>query len=80
MIDGRDKAQVRFAQDQVRAFGAASVKVLLTAGDYEEVVKLVQDRVYWLQPDLLTRFQIAHVPSVVTQNGPMVQVEERRIE
>ncbi len=80
VIDGRDKAQVRFAQDQVRAFGAASVKVLLTAGDYEEVAKLVQDRVYWLQPDLLTRFQIAHVPSVVTQNGPMVQVEERRIE
>jgi conjugal transfer pilus assembly protein TraW len=80
VIDGRDKAQVHFAQEQVQKFGAAAVKVLLTDGDYEEVAKVVHDRVYWLQPDLLTRFQLAHVPSVVTQNGPLLQVEERRIE
>ena len=80
VIDGRDKAQVQFAQEQVQKFGAASVKVLLTAGDFEEVAKVIHDRVYWLQPDMLTRFQLAHVPSVVTQNGPMLQVEEHRIE
>ncbi|MDI3467642.1 MAG: hypothetical protein OJF50_006463 [Nitrospira sp.] len=79
VIDGRDARQVEFARRQIGKYGAYEVKVLLTEGDFAVVSTSLQDRVYWLQPDMVTRFQLAHVPSVITQNGPLMQVEEFRL-
>lgn len=79
VIDGRDARQVAFAQDQVRQYGIDAVKVLLSDGDFESVARAVKDRVYWLQPEIIDRFKLQHVPSVVTQNGPVMKVEEVRL-
>ncbi len=79
VIDGRDPKQVAFAKEQIRHYGAYAVKVLLTEGDFEVVANALHDRVFWLQPEILSRFHLAHVPSVVTQNGPLLQVEEVRL-
>jgi len=79
VIDGRDARQVAFAQEQVRQYGIDAVKVLLSDGDFESVAKAVKDRVYWLQPEIIVRFKLQHVPSVVTQNGPVMKVEEVRL-
>lgn len=76
VIDGRNRQQVAFAKQQVQQYGAAFVKVMLTAGDFEAVSKRIQDRVYWVLPEVVTRFKLEHVPSVITQNGPMLKVEE----
>ncbi len=79
VIDGRDARQVAFAQEQVRQYGIDAVKVLLSDGDFESVARAVKDRVYWLQPEIIDRFKLQHVPSVVTQNGPVMKVEEVRL-
>jgi len=76
VIDCRNRQQVAFAKQQVQQYGAAAVKVMLTAGDFQAVSKTIQDRVYWVLPEIVTRFQLEHVPSVITQNGPMLKVEE----
>lgn len=76
VIDGRNRQQVAFAKQQVQQYGAAAVKVMLTAGDFQAVSKTIQDRVYWVLPEIVTRFKLEHVPSVITQNGPMLKVEE----
>ena len=76
VIDGRKLEHVAFAKQQVQQYGAAWVKVMLTAGDFEVVSKAIEDRVYWVLPEIVTRFKLEHVPSVITQNGPMLQVEE----
>jgi conjugal transfer pilus assembly protein TraW len=76
VIDGRNPQQVAFAKQQVQQYGAAWVKVMLTAGDYGAVSKTIQDRAYWVLPEIVTRFQLEHVPSVITQNGPLLKVEE----
>lgn len=76
VIDGRNRQQVAFAKQQVQQYGAVWVKVMLTAGDFEAVSKTIQDRVYWVLPEIVTRFKLEHVPSVITQNGPMLNVEE----
>lgn len=76
VIDGRKLEHVAFAKQQVQQYGAAWVKVMLTAGDFEVVSKAIQDRVYWVLPEIVTRFKLEHVPSVITQNGPMLHVEE----
>ena len=76
VIDGRDAKQVAFAKAQIQQYGAPAIKVLLTDGDVGLVMKEVQDRVYWLQPNILSRFKLEHIPSVISQNGPMMQVDE----
>jgi conjugal transfer pilus assembly protein TraW len=76
VIDGRNPQHVAFAKQQVQQYGAAWVKVMLTAGDYEAVSKAIQDRAYWVLPEIVTRFKLEHVPSVITQNGPMLKVQE----
>ncbi len=76
VIDGRNPQHVAFAKQQVQQYGAAWVKVMLTAGDVEAVSKTIHDRAYWVLPEIVTRFKLEHVPSVITQNGPMLKVEE----
>ena len=76
VIDGRDPAQVQFAAAQIHQHGGAWVKVMLSAGDLLAVQKALQHRVYWVMPEIVSRFKLEHVPSVVSQTGPWLKVEE----
>ena len=74
VIDGRVPEQVAYARSMMKQ--GSSIKVWLSAGDSDEVGKQLRCRVYWLQPDMVSRFQLAHVPSVISQNGPLLKIEE----
>jgi conjugal transfer pilus assembly protein TraW len=74
VIDGRDSAHIEYAKSKMKQ--DRSIQVWLSAGDAEAVRKQLQAPVYWLQPDMVSRFQLAHVPSVISQNGPMLKIEE----
>lgn len=76
IIDGGDPQQVAFAQRMMKQYGPLAVKVWLSAGDVAEVAKQLQRRVYWVQPEMVTKFHLAHVPSVISQNGPVLKIEE----
>lgn len=76
VINGTDPQQVLFAKQYVRERGKEQVKVLLAAGDVAQVSEIVADRAYWLPGEMVARFQLAHVPSVISQRGPMMLVEE----
>lgn len=75
VIDGRDAKQLTYAQSLIQRYGFG-VKILLSAGDVSEVAKQLQRRVYWVQPEMVSKFQLAHVPSVISQNGPVLKIEE----
>lgn len=75
VIDGRDAKQLTYAQSLIQRYGFG-VKILLSAGDVSEVTKQLQRRVYWVQPEMVSKFQLAHVPSVISQNGPVLKIEE----
>jgi len=74
VIDGRDAKHIAYAQSMMKR--DRSVKVWLSAGDVEQVSKQLQAPVYWVQPDMVSRFQLAHVPCIISQNGPMLKIEE----
>jgi conjugal transfer pilus assembly protein TraW len=76
VINATDARQVAFAKRYVEERGRHRVKVLVTAGDVGKVSETVRDRAYWVSPEMVTRFQLAHVPSVISQRGPMMLVEE----
>jgi len=74
VIDGRDQAHVEYAKMMMKQ--DRSIQVWLSAGDAAMVRKQLQAPVYWVQPDMVSRFQLAHVPSVISQNGPVLKIEE----
>jgi conjugal transfer pilus assembly protein TraW len=74
VIDGRVPAQVEYARAMMKQ--GSPIKVWLSAGDAGEVGKQLRRHVYWVQPEMVSRFQLAHVPSVISQNGPVLKIEE----
>ena len=77
VIDGRDHKQITYAQSMMQQ--DRTIKVWLSAGDVEDVGRQLQAPVYWVQPDMVSRFQLAHVPCIISQNGPVLKIEEVRL-
>lgn len=75
MIDGESRGQVdwfkrsKYAQDQ-------SVMLLITGGSYWDLVMELKRPVFYATQDILHRFRIQSVPSVVRQKGRLMEVTE----
>lgn len=75
-FDGRDKAQAEAVRKMV-AKGGAKVKPILVAGSWFDTSKAWKTQVYYDQQGKLSqRFGIRAVPSVISQQGAMLLVEE----
>lgn len=80
-IDGRDKEQVGWALEnhlKTKEQGAEqNNKIVLIAGKPLELEKELQQPIYFDQAgELTTKFNIAHVPAVVEQDGKYLKVTE----
>lgn len=75
-FDARDKTQVVWA----KAFLAKTpgqVKPILVAGNWMDLSKTWQRQVYFdVNGNITHRLQITHVPSVVTQQGHFLEIQE----
>jgi conjugal transfer pilus assembly protein TraW len=75
-FDGRDKAQAEAVRKMVASYGA-KVKPILVAGSWFDTSKAWKTQVYFDQQGKLSqRFGIRAVPSVISQQGAMLLVEE----
>lgn len=75
-FDGRDKAQAEAVRKMV-AKGGTKVKPILVAGSWFDTSKAWKTQVYYDQQGKLSRrFGIRAVPSVISQQGAMLLVEE----
>jgi len=75
-FDGRDKAQAEAVRKMV-AKGGPKVKPILVAGSWFDTSKAWKTQVYYDQQGKLSqRFGIRAVPSVISQQGAMLLVEE----
>jgi len=75
-FDGRDKAQAEAVRRMV-AQHSTKVKPILVAGSWYETSKAWKTQVYYDQHGKLSqRFGIAAVPSVISQQGAMLLLEE----
>lgn len=72
-IDARDKEQVEWVQEQT----AGSNKIVLVAGRPLELEEELKQPIYFDQSgELTTKFNIAHVPAIVEQDGKYLKVTE----
>lgn len=71
IINGREEEQIRFANE----FKEPKM-VLLTEGDPFAVEQKLGKEVYAATLPVLQRFEIGHLPAVVTQEGRLIRVEE----
>lgn len=75
-IDGRDEAQVRFADRLVKST-KGNTKVILTGGSYQDVSKALNHIVFYDQHgSLVARFGIEQVPATITQSGRVLRIDE----
>jgi conjugal transfer pilus assembly protein TraW len=75
-IDARDNGQVEFALDEVKKHPRDAV--ILIAGDWVGVSKRLGSQAYYDQAGAMTkRFQLSKVPSIISQEGLMLKIEER---
>lgn len=74
-IDGDDKAQVKWARQQLT--GQTSVKVILVNGSIKETSDVLNERIYFDQSGVLTRkFGFEHIPVRISRDGRVMKVEE----
>lgn len=72
-IDGDDEKQVAFAKSKCYP----NEKIVLVKGDYSEVANKLDVRIYFDQKQqLVDRFKISSVPTVVRQSGSVLMKEE----
>lgn len=75
-FDARDPRQVSHAFRMVSAHGGR-VKPILTGGSYLDLMKAWRTPVYYDQQGILTRrLGLRHVPSIVSQEGQLLRVDE----
>ena len=76
IINASDPAQVTWLQGYMEQHAKESLKIAVTAGAIEPLMTKVQHRVFWMTDELMRRFQIAALPSVVRQVGSELEIQE----
>ncbi|RKY68858.1 MAG: hypothetical protein DRQ02_02980 [Candidatus Latescibacterota bacterium] len=75
VIDGEDPEQVRWFSHSKYA-GEIKTMLLLTAGSYFDLAKELNRPVFYATTDIIHRFQLQAVPSVIRQEGRYMEVTE----
>ncbi len=87
VFDPLDKKQIQLVMGELERIKAnprvGYVTFIVTQLDredgwdsYEKISDLLDEPVYLLTPDVLNRFELEYVPSVITSNGKVFQIEE----
>lgn len=75
-FDGRDRGQVKRAEELIRHY-QGRIKPILTGGSYVELMRQWKAQVYYDQSGALVhKFGIERVPALVSQEGRRLRVDE----
>jgi len=77
VFNGTVPGQVTMVQQLLDTEGRERVSVIITEGDVEKLSGQFETPVFWASPQIIEKFQIVAVPSVVKQAGDRLEVEER---
>ena len=75
-FDGTSPAQVGWVQQYLNEHDPKFVKLIISDGDVQKVMEQLHQRVYWANPLLVSRMGVGAVPSIVSQLGRHLRVEE----
>ena len=75
IINGDNKNEVEWFKTSAFA-NKLTYRLLLSSGSFYELNKELKQEVYYLMPEIRTRFQIQRTPSIVKQIGNKIEVKE----
>ena len=75
-FDGTSSSQVGWVQQYLKEHDPKFVKLIISDGDVQKVMEQLHQRVYWANPLLVSRMGVGAVPSIVSQLGRHLRVEE----
>lgn len=79
VINGDDREQIKWFKKS-QYFSNPSVFVLLTNGEYAKIEKEIKKPVYFANAQIVEKFDVRSVPSVIKQAGKMMEVTEIEME
>lgn len=76
VFNGTESGQVTMVQQLLEREGRHRVSVMITEGDVEVLSGQLEAPVFWASPQIVAKFQLVAVPSVVQQSGDQLQIDE----
>jgi conjugal transfer pilus assembly protein TraW len=79
-FDARDERQVDYAKKLFAQKGEFKIMLILTAGSYMEFMRKTKMIVYYDQYGVMTKkLGVTHVPSLVSQEGRRIRIDEIKL-
>ena len=75
IIDGTNKDELAWLE-KGDFLNSIAYRIFLSNGSYYEMINKYKQDFYYLLPEIAKKFQIKHTPSIVTQRGDKIVVQE----
>lgn len=75
VIDGTNESEIEWLKKS-DYLNSIAYRILLSDGNYYEMMKELKQEIFYLMPEIRTKFQIQKTPSIIKQVGNKIEVKE----
>jgi len=75
VINGKNREEVEWFKNSKYA-NTIAYRLLITDGSYYDLIKELNQQVFYCLPEITQRFKLEHTPSIVVQKGNKMEVTE----
>ncbi|AII15600.1 conjugal transfer protein TraW (plasmid) [Campylobacter iguaniorum] len=75
VINGKNRQEVEWFKNSKYA-NTIAYRLLITDGSYYDLIKELNQQVFYCLPEITKRFQLKHTPSIVVQKREKIEVSE----
>lgn len=75
VIDGTNESEIEWLKKS-NYLNSIAYRILLSDGNYYEMMKEFKQEIFYLMPEIRTKFQIQKTPSIIKQVGNKIEVKE----
>lgn len=75
VIDGTNESEIEWLKKS-DYLNSIAYRILLSDGNYYEMMKEFKQEIFYLMPEIRTKFQIQKTPSIIKQVGNKIEVKE----
>jgi len=75
VINGKNRKEVEWFKNSKYA-NTIAYRLFITDGSYYDLIKELNQQVFYCLPEITQRFKLEHTPSIVVQNGNKMEISE----
>jgi len=75
VINGKNKDEIKWFKNSKYA-NTIAYRVFITSGNYHDVMKKLNQQIFYCLPSIVKRFKLRHTPSIIIQKGYKIEVSQ----